>query len=61
MIQQQILAIPPHAQLEADRLNEMIVAATGHACADSVIALIAQRDALLAEREPRPIAIGERF
>ncbi len=54
MIQQQILAIPPAVQLEVERLNEQIKAAP---CAD----LIAKRDALLAEREPRPIAIGERF
>jgi hypothetical protein len=57
MIQQQILAIPPAAQLEVDRLNEQIEAAAPGA----LIGLIAKRDALLQERQPRPIAIGERF
>ena len=57
MIQQQILAIPPAAQLEVDRLNELIDQADRGALVD----LIARRDALLQERSPRPIAIGERF
>ena len=57
MIQQQILAIPPAAQLEVDRLNEQIEAAAPGA----LIGLIDKRDALLQERQPRPIAIGERF
>lgn len=57
MIQQQILAIPPAAQLEVERINQQVEAATP----DQLVALIAKRDALLAEREPRPIAIGEQF
>lgn len=61
MIQQQILAIPSDVQIEVDQINTMIVDATGHADADAVIALVARRDALLSKREPRPIAIGERF
>ena len=54
MIQQQVLAIPPSVQAEIDGLNEQIAAGP---TAD----LIARRDALLSEREPRPIAVGERF
>lgn len=54
MIQQQILAIPPAVQLEVERLNEQIAA-------DPTADLIALLDALLSEREPRPIAIGEQF
>lgn len=57
MIQQQILAIPPAVQLELDRLNELFLLANRQA----LIGLIEKRDALLAEREPRPIAIGEQF
>ncbi len=61
MIQQQILAIPFAAQLEVDRINELIRSAAEYADEDTMDALMRRRDALLAEREPRPIAIGERF
>lgn len=58
MIQQQILAIPPHVQAEIDGLNTLIEVAPDQG---ALVAMIARRDALLSEREPRPIAIGERF
>ena len=58
MIQQQILAIPPHVQAEIDGLNALIEVAPDQG---ALVAMIARRDALLSEREPRPIAIGERF
>lgn len=62
MIVQQILAIPPAVQLEVDRLNDLIAdAAAPHKDAAAFLNLVARRDALLSEREPRPIAIGERF
>lgn len=58
MIQQQILAIPPHVQAEVDSLNALIEASDD---AGALVAMIGRRDALLAQREPRPIAIGEKF
>lgn len=57
MIQQQILAIPPAVQIEVERINQQVESATP----DQLLVLIAKRDAILAQREPRPIAIGEQF
>lgn len=60
MIQQQILAIPPAVQAEIDYINALLASAT-RAERASMVDLIAKRDALMAQREPRPIAIGEQF